>query len=678
MMQVVSRVQIIQPGSKEWAKALSDWQRASRFGLDIETFGDAPGDGLNPFQGSIRLIQIGLEDGRVLVVDLGGRGHRRAIPGDFLAVLEESLSNLQVEKIGHNLKFDCLWLMAQFGLKTRTVRDTMLASEIYWGGLRVRHSLKELCLRLQVGDPEGIDKTQQASDWGIHALSQEQLEYAALDTQYAIQCWDKMTVLLNQDELYNNAIAEMVALPAFVEMEFYGMPVDRALLESHLAAYLSAQSDVIKVFHQELTGDLIQENSDQLALFEVPIAQVNPDSPQQTVTAINRKYGLSLTSSAQEALAPYWDKPAIRALSLYRTLGQSIDYLKGCLEAERDGAVRGSYDQLAPKSFGRSACGDDKESTRRTVNLQNPPGRLPSDLVRYNLPLVRTAFKPPAGYSLLVADLSQAHARIACDASKDETLTDAYLNGSDCHCVTASQLAKLNGLGSDWTPTNIAKWRKDKSHPNHAEAVRLRDVSKNVLYGSLNGQGAKTLLATAETQGVSMKLDEARQAIAAFRQTYKGLYRFQLDLVNIVNEATRTFDWMSQEKVPHGFAELRGGSGRRIYFPKFPSDFRPDEPPTVKLSDVCAFFWTSCEADVIKLAAGAFQNACDHHPDWDATIRNCCHDELDVCCKTEYAAEVAKSLQLWMRASMRLFITSIPVDEDSNPEALIVSSWAEK
>lgn len=680
MIQTLDRASVLPfftPNSPEWSTVLAEWDKCPKWSLDVETFGSNSGDGLNPWKGDIRLIQIGLPNGKVLMVDLGHSADRRPLPEPFGSLLKRKLRDPHDQKLGHNLKFDLLWLAVKFGFKGRSLRDTMLASEVIWAGLRCKHGLKAVAERLGLE----VDKTEQTSDWGATDLTHAQLEYAAKDARIVHQIWNTLWAKACGEGVEKQIRGECGALPAFVEMELTGMPADRTELESMLIRYQEAAEDALKPFHDELTLDLIHGDSGQPTLFDfadcgITPERLNPDSSQQVTAALNKKYGLNLKGSNQGDLAAHWDKPAVRAISLYRTLRTCVAYIEGCLEAHFDGAVRGSYDQIGPTGFGRSTCGDDRSSSRRCVNLQNPPGRLPAALARYNLPAIRSAFKAPEGRCLLISDLSQAHARIAADASQDSTLLAAYKEGIDAHCVTAANLAKLNGLGDDWTVENLAKWRKDKQHPNHETAVRLRDVSKNVLYGSLNGQGWATLQKTAETQGVAMSESEAKNGIKAFKHTYSGLHNFQQNIVCEANKTCKTFPWIDSEKMPHGFCQLRGGSGRRIFMPKFPSDFRPQ--PSVKLSDACAHYWTSCEADIVKLAMVGFVAECDRHPEWEAVIVNMCHDEVDVTCNSEHALACAKALQTSMRGGMRLFIKSIPVDEEAGPESLIVKSWADK
>lgn len=627
---------------------LQEWDKSEYFSLDIETYGSGKGDGLNPWSGEIRLIQIGLPSGKTLIADLGGWQERFDLPEEFTTRLKKHLFGKKLV-IGANLKFDLLWLKVKFGFDGRNCKDVMLMSQVLWAGLPIQHSLKAIVERLKLNP---LDKTEQTSEWGFE-LTNQQLNYAAKDAQIVFKVYEKLNEFLHKKNLQGSSGFECHALPAFVDMEYYGMPVSIDKLQ-----------ELIKIY-SDLSNEFIQPFKDKYP-------DVNPDSPQQVTSALQSS-GLEISASGQDDLSPYWDIPEIKALSLWRTTTTILDYLKGCDLAYFDGGVRGVYRQINPSGFGRSTCGSDKRAGRIGVNLQNPPNRLPKEIESKGLPHPRTIFTAPDGYTMLVADLSSAHARIAAQVSRDATMLAIYNSGKDLHSVTASGLAKIKGL--DWDDKHINKARKDKENPDNKQASLFRTVAKPVFFGSLNSQGAATLKKTIQTDaGMDLPLEDCKQAIQGWRNTYKDLYNFQKQHHNISNKTSHTFPWCDGD-----FASVYGASGRRVFMQKRVSDFKPNEPAQIKISDCCSFVWTSCEADIIKGAMAAFIARCDEFPQWDATIRNMCHDEVDVVCKSEYAIDVASCLQACMRASMAMFIKSIPPDDlSSKPESLLVKSWADK
>lgn len=643
---------IIELGDARWYSVINSWQQSALFGFDLETFGADPEDGLHPWKGEIRLITVGLNTGETLLVDLGGflddreERYQQIATTGFFDVLAERLANPKVMKVGTNLKFDQLWMLVKFGFKTRTVRDVMLMSQVYWAGMpsNFRHGLGALASRLGFE----VDKTEQTSDWGWQ-LTNAQKNYAAIDSQVVIPIFHKLWRLLQDAGLKGQGIVECGASPAFAQMEFVGMPVDGDLLEETLQKYKGVEVELLKPFTDTFPN-------------------VNPGSSDQVAEAF-KTLGIHEDNTDASVLAKYEDRPEVKALSLWRSLSKSIEYLESVKKYMFDGAVRGKYNQMAPKGFGRSTCS--------SPNLQNPPNpnNLPKELKQLGLPPVRTVFRCPPGKKLIVADLSQAHARIATQASQDRTLLKAYNDNLDVHLITASKLAALQNLGPDWTPENMALWRKDKTHSNQEKTEKLRQVSKPVYYGSLNRQGWATLQSTARTDaGIELTEKEAKQAIKAWATAYSGLHKFQQHIVNRANAFSHSF-----EGVMGDWGEVRGLSGRRIFMRKHQSDFRPSDAPSVKSTDAVSFYWTSTEADVIKLAMTGCLSTFDQNPEWEAAIANCAHDELDVVCNAQYSEAVARCVQIWMQAAMKMWIKDIPVDEPgADFKKMICDSWAEK
>ena len=90
------------------------------------------------------------------------------------------LSNEEILKIFHFGRFDIAALLNAFGVLTRPVYCTKIASKLV-RTYTDRHGLKNLLQELLDTD---ISKQQQSSDWGAAALTDAQLEYAASDVLY--------------------------------------------------------------------------------------------------------------------------------------------------------------------------------------------------------------------------------------------------------------------------------------------------------------------------------------------------------------------------------------------------------------------------------------------------------------------------------------------------------------
>lgn len=158
--------------------AVRRFEKASSVSLDIET---SANQGFGESNGAPRLIQVGMDD-----PVLG----REQIVVDCFRVnpqpLVEMLSRPEIEKLVHHSRFERSWFLYHFGAQLPNVYDTCTAWRMIQTAIKkedpdyVRHSNKlTTVVEKTLGTP--LDKAEQASWWGASTLSDDQLEYAALD-----------------------------------------------------------------------------------------------------------------------------------------------------------------------------------------------------------------------------------------------------------------------------------------------------------------------------------------------------------------------------------------------------------------------------------------------------------------------------------------------------------------
>ena len=97
--------------------------------------------------------------------------------GYDLGELGQCLQERQI--IAHNAKFDLLWLRHRCGLKLDNVFCTLTAARLLSNGKRELRNGLYACWERFLGLPPGTDHGK--SDWGGMFLTEDQLEYAALD-----------------------------------------------------------------------------------------------------------------------------------------------------------------------------------------------------------------------------------------------------------------------------------------------------------------------------------------------------------------------------------------------------------------------------------------------------------------------------------------------------------------
>lgn len=175
--------------------------------IDTETMG------LNPHRDRLCVVQLSPGDGTADVVQIA-QGQKSA-PN-----LEQLLANPSVTKIFHFARFDIAALQNAFGVVTRPVYCTKIASRLT-RTYTDRHGLKDLVRELI-----GIDlsKQQQSSDWGADTLTDAQLAYAASDVLHLHELKARLDVNLAREGRSEIARACFDFLPTRALLDLNGWP----------------------------------------------------------------------------------------------------------------------------------------------------------------------------------------------------------------------------------------------------------------------------------------------------------------------------------------------------------------------------------------------------------------------------------------------------------------------
>jgi DNA polymerase-1 len=183
-------------------------------GLDFET------TALTPGEGRVRLIQAH-DGGMTIVID------------PFTVDPMPLFAQLKGERVvAHNANFEELWLWHEFAVDLGTMDDTMVMSQVLYGGTedfkRVRHGLADVVKR-ELGVE--LDKEMQESDWDGQ-LTHEQLDYAAKDAEILVPLAERLLARLDEEGLMPTYELEKRVRPAVDAMERYGVALHRDRLEA--------------------------------------------------------------------------------------------------------------------------------------------------------------------------------------------------------------------------------------------------------------------------------------------------------------------------------------------------------------------------------------------------------------------------------------------------------------
>jgi DNA polymerase-1 len=357
--------------------------------LDVETYGQRRGDGLDPWRGDIRLLSLSMPGRDPWMLDL------RAIGYD-LGELKDSLESCEI--IAHNAKFDMLWLRVKCGLLATKVFCTLAAARLLTAGTKPGNDLDK-CLERYLQIPPASDHS--TSDWGSMFLTEDQLAYAARDVAHLHDLAAAQRHELETQGLHEVGLLEMRLVPAIVEMEAAGIAVYQAKL---------------KAIHQQAQQSVASHATKLRELLAAP--KLNPSSLAQLADSLKAR-GIVVNSTDEETLKAADDGSIIPVILSYRSaekLGQQAKSLLDCVK--QDGRIHGRFDPTGTAT-GRFSSKD--------PNLQN--------IGRGEL---RTCFVPAEGNKLIVADYSQIELRAAAAIAGETKMIEAYRRGEDLHRQTAA------------------------------------------------------------------------------------------------------------------------------------------------------------------------------------------------------------------------------------------------
>ncbi len=308
------------------------------------------------------------------------------------------------------------------------------------------------------------------------------------------------------EEKKQQTLLETIELPlarVLARMENIGFAVDREGIENY-GVYISEK---LAFFEQEIYAAVGYE--------------FNINSPKQLGVALFEKLGLSAKKKTKsgystnadvlEDLRPY--HPVVGMILEYRTYAKlKSTYCEGLLKViAEDGRIHSSFNQKETRT-GRISSTE--------PNLQNIPVR--TELGRE----LRKFFVAREGCVLVDADYSQIELRVLADIAKDENMRSAFLDNTDIHTVTASEVFSM---------------------PKDMVTPLMRSRAKAVNFGIVYGIGAFSL---SKDIGVTNK--EASEYIKSYLRHYSGVDAY---MKSVIENARLT-----------GFVETL--FGRRRYLPE--------------------------------------------------------------------------------------------------------------
>lgn len=426
--------------------------------------------------------------------------------------LRELLCHPDIDVIGHNLKFDVMWLWAKTGIRMCTRGDTLNLVALVDENLMTKDlsTLTKIYLPHLAGYDDWFNQTYDKAHMEDVPLDDIR-KYGCGDVDASYQLYDLLMDRIEEDPILVNYY-ETVTLPAlnmFASMEKRGMPV--------AAERLDDLEDEVAVYVEEMYDELIDEVPRSIKRehvdkglkftrhdFTRDILFLHPDGfnlRPMVFTKSTAKLAPNLrvpSTSSKDHLPFFFDEcPWAEKLAEYNKLERLLTTnIQGFREKYiHNDMIYPTYN-LHIAVTGRTASAD--------PNAQNFPkrGRFAKTY--------RSIFLPPPGWVMLEADLSQAELRIAADMANEPTMLGIYNSGGDIHRITALIVSGL-------TEEDFNRLPRD-------EQGLYRFKAKAVNFGFIYGMGWRKFIIYAKTQyAVEFNEREAQRIRNTFFDTYSGL-----------------------------------------------------------------------------------------------------------------------------------------------------------
>lgn len=350
--------------------------------IDCET------SGLNPHNDIIALFQYKIDNQPVQLI-------QRPTVAQTHAILDQADII-----VGHNLSFDFAFL--KYIPKSPQHFDDTLYLDRIANFTEEFHSLDTVAQRVYGYDVYGkLDKKRlQKTKWATAELSQEQLDYAALDVEILPTIYEhlKRKFPKNLTGVYN---FDKKSIIAGLKIQLAGLPI----------------------LHEPLEEEITRVDGEVYRLQSL-LAPLNPNSPKQVTAALN------IESSGDQVLAGLEAKGNQLAKQIREVRGH-IKYLNFLTKLSK-----------APRFYG-------------TLQPAARSGRFTSSKENIqNLPRDTKQFIGSTKNVILSADFAQLELRTVAALTGDPVMCELFRNGEDLHNYAAVQL-----FGTNFTKTQrqIAK-----------------------------------------------------------------------------------------------------------------------------------------------------------------------------------------------------------------------------
>lgn len=490
---------------KEWQVFYQRLNSSIYFIYDLET------TGLNPFEENqrIKLITFSIEEREAYALSLDGWSE------DEWAIIYHNLKtvfeNPEVGKIGHNIKYDNLWMRALLDIEVQsTIGDTCLSQYTLFPNMSA--DLKDMAWEYTgLGGYEVILGDDEAQD-----AEGEKLEtYSCIDSDITHRIYSIHKNLFYEEPVLESAYKNLLVPVSNVlcKMEYNGIRINPPRL--HFAGAKIKQA-IAKAMADIMSHKTVKKYEKTKEI------EFNPNSHKQlTEIFYGEKYeNLEPIVFTKKKRAPATSQDVLKLYKDNSTLANLFYVYSRYLAAEKifkEVVSNLTLDHLIHTNFWITSTRSGRSSSR-DPNLQNIP-KGAKDMTG-----IRKAFIAHPNYYLVECDFNQHELRCMADEAEDDNLRKA-LNG-DVHLATTASVLGIS-------PEEVTEEQRSRIG---------KVLNFSIIYGKTSFGLAKTLNCS-EQEG----------------QRY--LDRYFLQYPNVKKWIDYTIEYVKE----HGYVWIR--SGFKKYFP---------------------------------------------------------------------------------------------------------------
>lgn len=519
---------------------------------------------------------------KVILMQIGNRHQQFLIDTRSVNIkaLQPAMEDESLRKIMQYGQFDYLMINGTFGFRIEGIRDTMIAEQILMCGIQKfgfamdDQALKYLNIKLDKGMQKSF-----INHRGPFTLKQK--EYAALDCIIPDYIMIEQHKELKRWGLLETWILESNAIPAFSDIEYYGMVLEESQWELNIRQE-KTKLEIAKEEFLEAAGEYV--GVDMLGT-----PNINPNSPAQILKLFQEIFG-------KKEMVDRDGKP-----------GTGADILeKLCLKFDNPKIVttllkiRGHEKNIG--TYGYTYLAHIHPITQRFhpkigqigTETGRPNGKKPNMLNIPAKPHYRHPWIAGEGRKILTNDYGACELRIMASMSGDPVMCKGFNEGLDYHTFTASQFIKDNEPHlREFIPDPKGEPGKGKlgdfildsegnKQPNpmfgqlvpYDRVLKIqRSVAKTINFGLAYGMGPGKL---ADTLGIAREL--AKEYIVQFNTTFAVLVawlRENQDMAIVLRACSyqasqRAINTNSPEVPDLAYAETHLGRKRFFVLPKAP------------------------------------------------------------------------------------------------------------